>query len=259
MAGSSATPTRIGDGMSGMDPSACSERSRWAGLAVLAAAALAAAALIAPPAASASVAAKPKPLPNLLVNPGSREWRSGSGRQELPSLHDAGLDAHGLRGRRRRGGAAGCLPLRHHVQRWPRRRAHQGVEGAQGRNAWSTLLLRRQQQHHRDADPIRSVSPSTVDAGKATFALSGWLGGYADQADAVTVTATFLDANGTPVGTPAAIGPVTPAMRGNQTRSALDDGTRPAQARSAAVQMLFGVRTRWHDQRRLRRQPEVPG
>jgi hypothetical protein len=86
---------------------------------------------------------------------------------------------------------------------------------------------------------------SIIDAGKATFALSGWLGGYADQADAVTVTATFLDANGGQVGAPATIGPVTPAMRGNQTKLMLrsTSGPVPAQARSATVQMFFGVRT----------------
>jgi len=84
-----------------------------------------------------------------------------------------------------------------------------------------------------------------VDAGKATFALSGWLGGYADQADAVTVTATFLDANGAQVGVPATIGPVTSTMRGNQTKLMLrsTSGPVPAQARSATVQLYFGVRT----------------
>ncbi|MBK9740113.1 MAG: hypothetical protein IPO93_11460 [Actinobacteria bacterium] len=230
-----------------MDPSACSERSRWAGLAVLAAAALAAAALIAPPAASAGVAAKPKPLPNLLVNPGAengvpvpvvKNYRAFTTRGWTPMGYEAGgvvevpPDAFPY-ATTYNGGLGGGLTKESKGPKGGTRGARYFFGGSS--NTTATLT--------------QSVSlakyASTVDAGKATFALSGWLGGYADQADAVTVTATFLDANGTPVGTPAAIGPVTPAMRGNQTKLMLRSttGPVPAQARSATVQMLFGVRT----------------
>jgi hypothetical protein len=56
---------------------------------------------------------------------------------------------------------------------------------------------------------------------------------------------SFLDANGAQVGASATIGPVTPAMRGNQTKLMLrsTSGPVPARARSATVQMCFGVRT----------------
>lgn len=79
---------------------------------------------------------------------------------------------------------------------------------------------------------------ATIDAGKASFLLSAWLGGYADQNDAFGVTVTFLNAAGQPLGN-AAIGPVTKADRGNDTKlmQRSTTGAVPPQARSATVQI----------------------
>jgi hypothetical protein len=224
-----------------------SERSRMALPALLAIAALAAATLMAAPAAGAGAAAKPKPMPNLLVNPGAeigvpvkivKNFRAFTTRGWTPVGYEAGgvvqVPADALPyATTYNGGLAGGLTKASTGPKGGTRGARYFFGGSS--NTTSTLT--------------QSVSlakyASSIDAGKATFALSGWLGGYADQADAVTVTATFLDANGAQVGAPAAIGPVTPAMRGNQTKLVLRStaGPVPAQARSATVQMYFGVRT----------------
>ena len=55
-----------------------------------------------------------------------------------------------------------------------------------------------------------------IDRGAATFALSGWLGGYRWQRDAVAVVATFRDAAGTALGS-TALDPVTPQDRAGTT------------------------------------------
>jgi hypothetical protein len=57
---------------------------------------------------------------------------------------------------------------------------------------------------------------SQIDGGKLNLTLSGRLGGFASQSDAVTVAAAATDAAGS-TGTGTAIGPVTPADRDNQT------------------------------------------
>ena len=86
------------------------------------------------------------------------------------------------------------------------------------------------------------VSPaaSAIDAGGVPFSLSGWLGGYAGQNDRVGMTATFLNASGTSVGS-AAIAPVTSTDRGSVTkflqRSAT--GTLPAGTRTIKVDLGF--------------------
>lgn len=51
------------------------------------------------------------------------------------------------------------------------------------------------------------ANATAIDAGRVTAALTGLLGGYADEHDQASVTATFLDGNGQPVGTPLTIGP----------------------------------------------------
>jgi hypothetical protein len=215
--------------------------------AVVAVAALAAATLMATPAAGASVAAKPKPMPNLLVNPGAesgvpvpsvKNFRAFTTRGWTPMGYEAGgtVQAPAVSfpyATTYNGGLGGGLTK---ASKGPQG----GTRGARyvfGGCSNTTATLTQQVSLAKYA--------SKIDAGKATFALSGWLGGYADQADAVTVTAIFLDANGAQVGAPASIGPVTPAMRGNQTKLMLrsTSGPVPAQARSATVQMFFGVRT----------------
>jgi len=83
----------------------------------------------------------------------------------------------------------------------------------------------------------------SIDKNHATYKLSGWLGGYADQGDNATVTATFQDALGNPLGT-GSIGPVTASDRSNQTgllpRSS--DGTVPSGTRKVLV-VISMVRT----------------
>lgn len=230
-----------------MDPSKHSERSRLTRLALVAVGVFAAAALIAPPAAGVSPGAKPKPMPNLLVNPGAengvpvpivknfrafttRGWTpmgyADGGVAQVPSDSFPYATTYN-------GGLNGGLTKQSKGPKGGTRGARYFFGGSS--NTTATLT--------QQVSLAKYVA--IIDAGKATFALSGWLGGYADQSDAVTVTATFLDANGTQVGTPAAIGPVTPAMRGNQTKLMLRSasGPVPAPARSATVQMFFGVRT----------------
>jgi hypothetical protein len=222
--------------------------SHWMRLTVTGAVAVTAMALMAPPAsADTAPAAKPKPVPNLLVNPGAengtpvrmvKNYRAFATRGWTPM----GYEADGVTqtpavqfpyATTYNGGLNGGLTK---ASQGPK----PGTRGARyffGGSSNTTATL---------TQPVKLAKYSAaIDAGKARFELSGWLGGYADQADAVTVTATFLDANGQPLGTSAAIGPVTPAMRGNQTKLMLRSaaGAVPALARSATVQMHFGVRT----------------
>jgi len=84
-----------------------------------------------------------------------------------------------------------------------------------------------------DLTPIAAA----IDAG-ATWTLSGWIGGYGAQEDALTVSADFLDRSGTSVGS-ATIGPVSASERSNVTglfdRSA--SGRVPAGTREALVRV----------------------
>jgi hypothetical protein len=57
---------------------------------------------------------------------------------------------------------------------------------------------------------------SEIDAGGVSADLSGWLGGYSDETDAMTITAVMVDASGQTLGS-LVIGPVTPAERDDQT------------------------------------------
>jgi alpha-tubulin suppressor-like RCC1 family protein len=61
-----------------------------------------------------------------------------------------------------------------------------------------------------------SQGASLIDAGDVTFSLSGWLGGFGDQADSAVLTATFRNVEGDTLAT-AQIGPVTAAERGSST------------------------------------------
>ncbi|HVY70035.1 MAG TPA: tandem-95 repeat protein [Verrucomicrobiae bacterium] len=78
-----------------------------------------------------------------------------------------------------------------------------------------------------------------IDAGIAHFRLSAFLGGATGEGDNMTVTATFLDVDGTELGT-STIGPVTDPDRGGVTgllnRSAI--GTIPVGARYVEVAMV---------------------
>jgi|HubBroStandDraft_1064217.scaffolds.fasta_scaffold266219_1 hypothetical protein len=57
---------------------------------------------------------------------------------------------------------------------------------------------------------------TAIDAGGVTYTLEGYIGGYSDQGDYATLTATFKDANGATLGK-GTIGPVTPADRKDMT------------------------------------------
>lgn len=66
-----------------------------------------------------------------------------------------------------------------------------------------------------------AVASQTLDFGVATtesssYSLSGWLGGWTNQGDNALFYVQFLDAGNNEIGN-AAIGPVTPQDRGNQT------------------------------------------
>ena len=76
---------------------------------------------------------------------------------------------------------------------------------------------------------------SEIDSG-ASWTLSGWLGGYADQEDRVSVTVRLLDASDETI-TSATIGPVSAAERGYATGlvERVSSGSIPAGARMAVV------------------------
>jgi uncharacterized protein (TIGR03437 family) len=82
-----------------------------------------------------------------------------------------------------------------------------------------------------------------IDAGRVTFAFSGWVGGLGGQGDNMAVTTQFMNWAGTVLGS-STIGPVTDADRGGM--SALlqksQSGTVPAGTRMARVTM-HSVRT----------------
>ena len=66
------------------------------------------------------------------------------------------------------------------------------------------------------ASQTLSLAGTTVASGNLSAQLSGWFGGYSSKADAATLTATFVNAAGTSLGT-ITLAPVTPAQRGNVT------------------------------------------
>ncbi|GAA1987013.1 alkaline phosphatase family protein [Catenulispora subtropica] len=85
-----------------------------------------------------------------------------------------------------------------------------------------------------------SAAASAIDAGGVPFNLSGWLGGYSTQNDRAGMTATFLNAAGTSVGT-ASIAPVTSTDRGGSTKflQRTATGTLPVGTRSIKVDLGF--------------------
>lgn len=79
-----------------------------------------------------------------------------------------------------------------------------------------------------------------INAGVGEYDLSGWLGGWSNQSDNATVTATFYNGIGQPIGS-ASIGPVTVLDRNSVTglfyRQAT--GSIPAGSLSAVVQIMM--------------------
>ena len=85
-----------------------------------------------------------------------------------------------------------------------------------------------------------SADAGAIDAGTATYDLSGWLGGYSSQNDRADVVATFLNASGASVGT-AEIGPVTNTMRGNTTEFLQQTATGAIPASTRSIQVTFNA------------------
>lgn len=79
-----------------------------------------------------------------------------------------------------------------------------------------------------------------IDAGRVSYTLAGWLGGYATQEDGARLSVEFRNAQGTPVAL-SVLGPVTAAER--LSRTALLERTAtarvPRTARSARVLLVF--------------------
>jgi hypothetical protein len=59
---------------------------------------------------------------------------------------------------------------------------------------------------------VIKVGTGGISSGKVTYVLSAWLGGYADQGDYTTLTATFESATGSAL-SKVTLGPVTAAQR----------------------------------------------
>jgi hypothetical protein len=89
-----------------------------------------------------------------------------------------------------------------------------------------------------------SAYRSRIGSGQAHFTLSAWLGGWSSQGDNATLTVTWLDGSGAPVGSPTTLGPVTPAQRKDTTELLLrtTGGSVPSAARSVLVTLRM-VRT----------------
>lgn len=81
---------------------------------------------------------------------------------------------------------------------------------------------------------------ASVDAGTATFALQGFLGGYTSQGDNAKVQVDWLDAGSTVLGS-SSIGPVTAQQRSNATglKARKKTGTVPAGARQVLITLTL--------------------
>jgi hypothetical protein len=84
-----------------------------------------------------------------------------------------------------------------------------------------------------------SSKRSLVDSGKAKATLSGYLGGYATQNDALTARVTFLSASGAKLGS-IKIGPVTAAARQVATGMILRATTRPVPKKTRTLRVTLG-------------------
>ncbi len=86
-----------------------------------------------------------------------------------------------------------------------------------------------------------SFAASDIDAGKVSYNLSAYLGGYSTQDDNARVTASFFDAAGAQLGLTTTIGPVMVADRNYKTGLLLREtgNVVPAQARSVRITILM--------------------
>jgi hypothetical protein len=77
-----------------------------------------------------------------------------------------------------------------------------------------------------------------IDAGKLTATLSGYIGGFSDQDDNVTVTATFLNGSSAEI-SQFVIGPVTAADRTNVTNLLFRTGSVPVPGGTRTVRITM--------------------
>jgi hypothetical protein len=83
---------------------------------------------------------------------------------------------------------------------------------------------------------VVKVGTSGISSGKITYVLSAWLGGYADQGDYTTLTATFEGSSGM-VLSRVTIGPVTAAQRHNTSELVERQRTGVVPAATARVKI----------------------
>lgn len=86
-----------------------------------------------------------------------------------------------------------------------------------------------------------SMASAAIDAGTTTYTLSGWLGGYEYYGAYTQVSATFLDANGLPLGSAAQMPTVTASQRNysNAFLARSISNTLPKGTRSIMVLVQF--------------------
>ena len=86
-----------------------------------------------------------------------------------------------------------------------------------------------------------SSAASAIDGGNITYTLSGWLGGYTVYNGQAVVTATFLDAHGKPLGTPAQLAGANASARNDKTGFLAESatGNLPAGTRTISVLLQF--------------------
>ncbi|SEM41899.1 alkaline phosphatase family protein [Streptacidiphilus jiangxiensis] len=110
--------------------------------------------------------------------------------------------------------------------------------GAQAGNGYFTGGTRGNGTLTQTADV--SAAATTIDAGTATYNLSGWLGGFGKQNDTAALVATFRSATGTSLGT-TQIGPVTATDRKSRTEflQRTATGTLPAGTRTVRLDLQF--------------------
>ncbi len=86
-----------------------------------------------------------------------------------------------------------------------------------------------------------STAATAIDGGNVTYNLSAWLGGYTVYNGQAVVTATFLDVNGKPLGTPAQLAGVNASARSDESGFVAKSATGnvPAGTRTIAVLLQF--------------------
>ncbi|WP_266171180.1 alkaline phosphatase family protein [Dyella subtropica] len=84
-----------------------------------------------------------------------------------------------------------------------------------------------------------SAASAAIDTGTTTYTLSGWLGGYGIYSGHTELSATFLDASGTPLGSSATVPTVTAADRGYANAFLARAISNPVPAGTRAISVLL--------------------